>query len=166
MNALLITPEDIKDFTIMSGNLDEDKFVYCIKQAQDLDLQDKLGSNLLEKIEADILAGSLADPYLALVKTFVKPCLIHFAMARFLPYAPYTVANKGVFKHSSENSEGVGVREIKELIEHEQNLAEHYTSRMVAYICANASDFPEYNTNTSEDMTPSVDTFTHGWLLD
>ncbi len=99
--ALLITDTDLKKYTATNGSVDVDKFVQFIKIAQDIHIQNYLGTKLLEKIEADIIAGTLAGNYLSLVTTYVKPMLIHWAMVEYLPFAAYTIANKGVYKHSS-----------------------------------------------------------------
>lgn len=152
--ALLITDADLVKFTATNGNVDVDKFVQFIKIAQDIHIQNYLGTKLLEKIEADIIAGTLAGNYLSLVTTYVKPMLIHWAMVEYLPFAAYTIANKGVYKHSSENSENVDKNEIDFLIEKERSIAQHYTERFINYMCFNNNLFPEYNTNSNDDMYP------------
>ncbi len=43
--------------------------------------------------------------------------LIHWAMVEYLPFAAYTIANKGVYKHNSENATNVEKVEIDFLIE-------------------------------------------------
>jgi len=152
--ALLITDADLVKFTATNGNVDTDKFVQFIKIAQDIHIQNYLGTKLLEKIEADIIAGTLAGNYLSLVTTYVKPMLIHWAMVEYLPFAAYTIANKGVYKHSSENSENVDKNEIDFLIQKEKSIAQHYTERFINYMCFNNNLFPEYNTNSNDDMYP------------
>jgi len=152
--ALLITDADLVKFTATNGNVDTDKFVQFIKIAQDIHIQNYLGTKLLEKIEADIIAGTLAGNYLSLVTTYVKPMLIHWAMVEYLPFAAYTIANKGVYKHSSENSENVDKNEIDFLIEKERSIAQHYTERFINYMCFNNNLFSEYNTNSNDDMYP------------
>lgn len=152
--ALLITDADLVKFTATNGNVDTDKFVQFIKIAQDIHIQNYLGTKLIEKIEADIIAGTLAGNYLSLVTTYVKPMLIHWAMVEYLPFAAYTIANKGVYKHSSENSENVDKNEIDFLIEKERSIAQHYTERFINYMCFNNNLFPEYNTNSNDDMYP------------
>ena len=102
--ALLISRKDIVKFTAMNGNVDTDKFIQFVKIAQDIHIQNYLGTDLLDKIEADIIASSLTGNYLSLVTDYVKPMLIHWAMVEYLPFAAYTVANKGVYKHTSENA--------------------------------------------------------------
>ena len=163
--ALLITRTDLVKFTAMNGNVDTDKFIQYIKISQDIHIQGYLGTDLLQKIQADIVAGTLAGDYLTLVETYIKPMLIHFAMVEYLPYAAYTIANKGIYKHSSENSENVDKIEVDFLIEKERKVAEHYVQRFIDYMCFNSATYPEYNTNSNGDVNPSKDNFFSGWIL-
>jgi len=163
--ALLISRKDIVKFTAMNGNVDTDKFIQFIKIAQDIHIQNYLGSDLLNKIEADIIASTLTGSYLSLVSDYVKPMLIHWAMVEYLPFAAYTVANKGVFKHSSENATNVDKDEIDFLIEKERNLAQYYTDRFISYMSFNNDSFPEYNSNSNEDVYPDKDASFEGWVL-
>mgnify|MGYP000975464961 FL=1 len=163
--ALLISRKDIVKFTAMNGNVDTDKFIQFIKIAQDIHIQNYLGTDLLNKIESDIIASSLTGSYLTLVTDYVKPMLIHWAMVEYLPFAAYTVANKGVFKHSSENATNVDKVEIDFLIEKERNLAQYYTDRFVSYMSFNNDSFPEYNSNSNEDVYPDKDASFEGWVL-
>ena len=152
--ALLITDADLVKFTATNGNVDVDKFVQFIKIAQDIHIQNYLGTKLLEKIEVDIIAGTLSGNYLNLVTTYVKPMLIHWAMFEYLPFAAYTIANKGVYKHGSENATNAEKNEIDYLTEKERSIAQHYTERFINYMCFNNYLFPEYNTNSNDDMYP------------
>jgi len=163
--ALLITDTDLKKFTATNGNVDVDKFVQFIKIAQDIHIQNYLGTKLLEKIEADIIAGTLSGNYLSLVNTYVKPMLIHWAMVEYLPFAAYTIANKGVYKHSSENSENVDKNEVDFLTEKERSIAQHYTERFINYMCFNNNLFPEYNNNSNDDMYPDRMNNYTGWYI-
>lgn len=163
--ALLISRKDIVKFTAMNGNVDTDKFIQFIKIAQDIHIQNYLGSDLLNKIEADIIASTLTGSYLSLVSDYVKPMLIHWAMVEYLPFAAYTVANKGVFKHLSENATNVDKDEIDFLIEKERNLAQYYTDRFISYMSFNNDSFPEYNSNSNEDVYPDKDASFEGWVL-
>ena len=83
--ALLITRDDVVRYTNVNGNVDVDKFIQFVLIEQDIHIQSMLGTKLLEKIQADIIAGSLANPYLSLLTTYIKPALIHFALVEFLP---------------------------------------------------------------------------------
>jgi len=163
--ALLITRKDIVKFTAMNGNIDTDKFIQYVKIAQDKHIENYLGTDLLEAIKTKITGSTLTGDYLTLVNEWVKPCLIHWSMVEFLPFSSYTIANKGVFKHTSENAESASKEEIDYLLEKERNTAQYYTERLIEYLSFNApSKFPEYYTNTNEEVHPDKDIF-GGWVL-
>lgn len=163
--ALLITRQDLVKFTAVNGNVDPDKFIQFIKIAQDVHIQSILGTDLLNRIKADITANTLNNPYRALLTDYIKPMLIHWAMVEYLPFAAYTIANKGVYKHESENSQTVDKVEVDFLVEKQRQIAQHYTQRFVDYIVFNTSSFPEYNSNSNGDMYPKTDNTYIGWIL-
>jgi hypothetical protein len=163
--ALLITRTDIVKFTAVNGNVDTDKFIQFVKIAQDVHVQSILGTDLLNRIKADIVASTLSGNYLSLLTNYVKPMLIHWAMVEYLPFAAYTIANKGVYKHESENSTTVDKVEVDFLIEKQRQIAQHYTQRFVDYMSFNMNLFPEYNSNSNGDMYPRTDNNFLGWVL-
>ena len=163
--ALFVTREDIVKFTAMNGNVDTDKFIQFVKIAQDIHIQNYLGSKLFDKINDDIVAGTLASPYTTLLSKYIKPMVIHWAMVEYLPYSAYTIANKGVFKHNSENSTNVEKNEVDFLIEKERDIAQHYTNRFIDYMSYNQVLYPEYNTNSNGDMFPDSEANFTSWVL-
>ena len=163
--ALFIKREDLVRSTALGGNVDTDKFIQWIKVAQEIHIQNYLGTDLYNKISADIIAGTLAGNYLSLVNTYIQPMLIHFAMMEYLPFAAYTIANGGVYKHNSENSTSVEKSEVDFLVEKERKIAEYYTQRFVDYMSFNQDLFPEYNSNTNNDIYPDKDIQRSGWVL-
>ena len=163
--ALLITRTDLVRLTALGGNVDTDKFIQFIKIAQDIHIQSYLGTKLLDRIKEDIENDTLANPYLSLLEKYVKPMLIHWAMVEYLPFAAYTIANKGVYKHSAENSDNIEKTEVDYLVEKERDIAQHYTQRFIDHMCNNSSDYPEYNTTNGEDMSPNKNNFFKGWYL-
>jgi hypothetical protein len=67
--ALWIKREDLVRNTAIGGNVDTDKFIQFIKIAQEIHIQNYTGTKLYDKISNDIIANTLANPYLALVTT-------------------------------------------------------------------------------------------------
>jgi hypothetical protein len=164
--ALFIKRADLVKNTALSGNVDTDKFIQFIKLAQEIHVQNYLGTDLYDKISSDIVAGSLSGDYLELVNEYIQPMLIHFAMAEYLPFAAYTISNGGVYKHSSENSTQPLKQEIDSLIAKERDYAEYYTNRFIEHMSFNAgSKFPEYFSNNNEDVYPDKDALFQGWVL-
>ena len=75
-------------------------------------IQNYLGTDLYNKISADIIAGTLTGDYLELVNDYIQPMLIHFAMVDYLPFASYELRNGGLFRHRSENAENPTKEEV------------------------------------------------------
>lgn len=165
VQALFVSREDIVKFTAVSGNLDVDKFIQWVKVAQDTHIQNYLGTKLFDKINDGIVNANLTSPYTMLLNVYIKQMVIHWTMVEFLPFAAYTIANKGVFKHNSENSTNVEKSEVDYLVEKERSIAEHYTRRFIDYMSFNQSSYPEYNTNSNADMYPDKSSFSAGWYL-
>ena len=164
--ALFIKRADLVKNTALNGSVDTDKFIQFIHIAQEIHVRNYMGTDLYDKISNDIIAGTLSGDYLSLVNTYIQPMLIHFAMAEYLPFAAYTIANGGVYKHNSENSTIASKEEVDLLINRERDYAEYYTQRFIDYMSFNAQDkFPEYYTNSNEDIYPDKDALFQGWML-
>lgn len=163
--VLFIKRSDLVKHSILDGNVDTDKFIQYIKIAQEIHVRNYLGTDLYNKIATDISNSELEGDYLSLVNDFVQPMLIHWAMVDYLPFAAYSIKNGGVYKHSSENSESASKEEIDFLIDKERNIAEYYTRRFIDYMSFNQASFPEYNSNTNDDISPDTDAIFNGWVL-
>ena len=163
--ALLISKKDLQEYTSLNANTDVDKVIQFVLIAQQIWIQQYTGSKLLTKIKTDITNSALSGNYITLVATYLKPMLIHYTMVEYLPFCAYTISNKGVYKHSSENSEIVSKEEVDYLIEKEKRIAESYSQRFLDYICTNQNLFPEYNTNTQGDQYPQSNNFLTNWYI-
>jgi len=164
--ALFVTRKDIVKYTNVSGGVDTDKFIQYVKIAQNIHIQNYIGTKLYDKISTDIIAGNLAGHYATLVETHIKPTLCHWAMVEYLPFAAYTVSNKGVYKHSSENAENVSKTEVDFLIEKERTTAQYYTDRMIEHFSFYAAErYAEYYTNNNDNVYPDKDANFSGWVL-
>tara|TARA_R110002049_G_scaffold74834_3_gene192647 strand:+ start:184 stop:699 length:516 start_codon:yes stop_codon:yes gene_type:complete len=168
--ALFITTEDIKRYSVLSGNVDPDKFIYMVEIAQDTEIQNYLGTVLLEKLQALIIAGTVNDPanlaYKTLLETYVKPMTIFWALVLYMPFAAYTIANGGVYKHTSESSETVSKDEVDYLAEKYRDIAQFYTNNFIDFMVYNQTTYPEYNANTNDDTYPDTSNADFGgWVL-
>jgi hypothetical protein len=163
--ALFIKRSDLVRNTFLSGNVDTDKFIQFIKIAQEVHVQQYLGSKLYDKISEDIINDTLTGNYQTLVNDHIQAMIIHWAMVEYLPFAAFTASNGGVYKKTVENGENVSRNDLSFLIEKERNLAEYYTRRFIDYMAFNNNLFPEYNTNTNDDIHPLKDSTFNGWVL-
>ena len=165
MAKAFITREQLVKNTIIDGNVDTDKFLQFIKIAQEIHIQNYLGTQLYLKISNDVDNNTLTGDYLELVTDYIQPMLIHYAMVDYLPFAAYQIKNGGVFKHRSENSETPSKVEVDFLVQKYRDFAEYYTRRFVDFMCFDNNKFPEYNDNQDSDIRPDKDTNISRWVL-
>ena len=169
MKAIFITTEDIKRYSILDGNVDNDKFSQFVEIAQDIHVQEYLGTDLYDKIQSLILTNTIDDvgnaAYKTLLEDYIKPMHIRWSSVEFMPYLAYTVSNGGIYKHSSENSESVNINEVNLLTERSRSTAQFYTRRLIYFLCDNSTTYPEYNTNSNGDIYPTRDSNYTGWVI-
>ena len=167
--ALFVTTKDIKRYSVLSGNVDPDKFIYMVEIAMDTEIQNYTGTKLYEKIQNLIVAGTINDvanaDYKTLLETYLKPMTIYWALTTYMPFAAYTVANGGVYKHTSESAVTVEKNEVDYLQEKYRDIAQYYTNNFINFMVYNQSTYPEYNQNTEDDTYPSSNADFGGWVL-
>ena len=168
--ALFITTKDIKRYSVLNGNIDPDKLIYMVEIAQDTEIQNYLGTKLLEKLQDLIIAGTIGNPanavYETLLETYVKPMTIYWALVLYMPFAAYTVANGGVYKHQSENALSVDKEEVDFLSNKYRDIAQYYTNNFIDFMVYNQTDYPEYTSNTEDDVYPDqAGANFGGWVL-
>lgn len=159
--ALFVSVTDIKKRSIISGNLDPDKIVQFVEVAQDTHIQNYLGGKLYKKLQELVIDGEVSLPanvnYKNLLETYIKPMLIWFTQADYMPFAAFNIGNGGVYKHQSENSIAASTEEINMLAARALETAEFYTRRFMDYMDHNSQLFPEYTSTANEDMNPDRD---------
>jgi len=163
--VLLIRREDVVRFTQTNGNVDSDKLMQHISIAQDIHLQNYIGTDLLEKLQADVSGSTLSGNYETLVTDYIKPVLIHWSMVEAIPMLAVTIGNGGIYRHEPKSGTSLDPSEVRDLVDAEKKRAVYYTDRMIDYLTHNSELFPEYTSNTNEDISPSKNSNYIGWNL-
>lgn len=165
--ALFISKSDIVKKTSLSGSVDSNKFLQYVEVAQEIHVQNLLGTDLYDKISELIIAGTLENQYLALVKDYIRPILINYGMIEYLSFAQYEISNAGIYKHRVETSETASKEEVDYLIGKHRNYADYYSDRLIEFLCRKGTRqaFPEYYTNTEDDIRPDKQITYTPWNL-
>ena len=169
MKALFINVKDLKRKSIISGNIDGDKIIQFIEVAQDTAIQNYLGGKLYKKMQQLIVDNTLTDAanadYKLLLTDYIKPMLIWYTQANYIPFAAYTVSNGGIFKRSPENTNQASQEEISLLTAKVTDTADFYTRRFIDFMNFNSTLYPEYTGNQDNDMYPDREVNYTGFVL-
>jgi hypothetical protein len=170
--VLFCTKQDIvRRSPIIDGNLDSDRLTPALHLSQTQYLREIIGTDLynyyVNAITALIGQGTaIPTNHANLLENFIKPILIHLTISEYLKSGAYMVSNKGIYKHTSENSSEATSEEVKELVQIERDRAESYTERFLDHMSQYASaNFPEWFSNSGEDISPNYESYSIDWVL-
>ena len=165
--VLFINRTDLIRNSIMDGNVDTDKFIQFIKIAQEIDVQQIMGTKMYDGLSTAIPNIDLAANarWKTVLDDYIVPMLIWYAQSNYMPFAAYQIKNGGVFKHTSENAQSVDKNEIDFLVEKARTNAEWYSRRFIDFMSFNQTTYPEYTNNINDDIYPSYDATFNGWVL-
>ena len=166
--VLFINRTDLVRNSIIDGNVDTDKYIQFIKLAQEIHIQNYMGTQLYEGLTTAITGGidlPANARWKLLLDDYIVPMLIWFSQVDYIPFSAYQIRNGGMYKHRSENADTVTKEEVDFLTEKARTNAEWYSRRFIDYMSFNQTLFPEYTSNTNDDIYPSYDATFNGWVL-
>ena len=151
---LLITEDYLKKYTAITDAVDPNIIRPAIYLAQDKQITNYLGTDLMNKIKADVSAGTLSGDYEILLNDYVLKSLLWWTMVELYPSLLYKHDNGNLVSRQSEDTTPVTKGEMESLKESARDNARYYTNRLVQYLCYNSTLFPEYTSNTNNDIKP------------
>ena len=159
---LFIQPEEIASTTIMGGNVEIDKYLFCIADTQITVIEPLLGTELYDYIISNASGDTLTGFYETLYVDYVKPITKHEATSKYIEISSYSLTNGGLFKHQPENAEIVDKDEAQFLSQKYSAMAQMYVQRFDKWICKNP--LPEYKHCQNEVSAQSIK-LTGGWYF-
>ena len=168
--VLFISELKLKDSTAINLNVDPQILLPYVLQAQRIYIEPKLGTDLYQKLESLITAGTIGnvgnEAYKTLVDEFIGDCLPSWAFHMCIPYLRFKTENGNIYSKTSETGNALSTEEAQHLREEVRNNAEYFTERMIKYITNNITLFPEYNTNSGADISPDQNAYYNGMNLE
>lgn len=148
----LIGEQSLKDFNI-SDNLDANYLTPAISTAQEVYLQQIIGTRLLEAIKGMVGDGSIRenDDYKLLLDEYITPYLQFKVAAELAVPLAFKERNAGIYQTNNEYLTNTIMKDVKYLESHYNDRADFYAIRMTNYIKANSNKYPEYSQNCSCD---------------
>ncbi len=152
----MISEARLKKITAIDENMESDDLVTFITQAQDLKIQEILGTYFYNNLKDSIADASLTDDERTLLNDYIAPVIAHYAYYYAIPSLSYKTKNKAILYPTSEESESIGLDSIKYLRQTVRDTAEFYESRLRDYLCDYSDLFPEYVSTDGKGMDPSI----------
>ena len=158
MATYLITTQEIKSNTAMGGNVDSDRLMSLIYDAQVLLLEPILGTKLYDYIITNY-DTPLTGLYLTMYIDYIKPVLWHSVYADYLRTGNVLASNGGIYTNQPENATASDIDSIRYSVKHSQSKADTYIDRLDKFLCVNDSDIAEYTSNQDNDydIKPNTD---------
>lgn len=152
-NVLLITEQKLKDNTSINENVDSSELRFCIQQAQQIFIQESLGTNLYEYILNLVKTGNIEDAgkikYKELLNNFITPTLISYSYYLALDNFFVKFVNVGLQSFRSEQSQPIGIKEFTYLKNSARDQAQFNDNLLRRHLVFNNADYPEYTLTTN-----------------
>lgn len=159
----IISVQDVKNNAYVDSNVDELSINNAIQLAQDIDLQNLIGTELYNYI---IETGdALEDPYLTLVLSKIKPLLVWQAVYNLVNLKTAKIATTSVAKDSNDNTNTLEIKDLNRLAGVIKGYKTHYERMLLTYLQKNGQDFPEYY-EISDDGIEGTDTLGANTVFD
>jgi Zn-dependent M16 (insulinase) family peptidase len=155
LTALLVSEQRLKQWTSLDENVRLSDLTPHIIQAQDLYIQDTLGTLMYNRIKQGIIDNDLNADETTLLADYIAPTLMQYALYLLLPHLKYKFAEKGILNGTSEETSATSLDELKYLRQETLNTAEFYNKRLREYFIDNPSMFPQYQNPGTDGMYPN-----------
>tara|TARA_R110001583_G_scaffold22800_9_gene85131 strand:+ start:906 stop:1463 length:558 start_codon:yes stop_codon:yes gene_type:complete len=164
--VLFISEAKLKDSTAINLNVDVSILLPFVREAQKIYCETAIGTQLSDKLKADIVAGTLAGAYKTLVDDYIGDFLCGYSLYHAIPYLRHKIENGNIYNKVSETGTALSTEESQAFREEILNTCTYYRERMIDYLRNNLASFPEYSTNTGADVSPSTENYYNGMNLE
>jgi hypothetical protein len=148
----------MKTWTQLDNNIRIDVLTPSIIQAQDIYIQDCIGTKFYNKLKTGVLNTTLTTDENSFLTDYIGPCLIQYALYLVLPNLKYKFVEKGILNGTSEETQPTTLDEMKWLRETALDTAQFYNQRLLEFLKDNPGLFPEYANPGVDGMQPNRST--------
>jgi len=153
--VLLVSEQRMKNWTSLDNNIRIDVLTPSILNAQQIYIQDTLGTPFFERLKAGVLANDLTVDESEFLKQYVGPALMQYALYLLLPNLKYKFVEKGIVNGASEETNPTSLQELQYLRETTLDTAQFYDERMREFLKDYPNLFPIYRTWNTKGMAPN-----------
>jgi hypothetical protein len=141
---LLVSEQRMKQWTSLDNNIRIDVLTPSILNAQEIYIQDTLGTNFFNRLKEGVRLNDLTVDEEMFLRDYVGPCLMQYALYLLLPNLKYKMVEKGILNGTSEETGQTTLQELQFLRESTMDTAMFYDQRMKEFLIQHPSMFLEW----------------------
>lgn len=149
----MISEQRLKDYTPINENVDTSELRFSIQMAQNIFVQESLGTNLFNHMLTLISGGTISSPgninYKTLLDDFIAPMLTQYSFYLALDNFFVKFVNVGLQSFRSEQSNPIGLKEFQYMKNNAKNQAEFLDNLLRRHLVFRNNLYPEYTLTTN-----------------
>ena len=145
INTLLISPEYIKQYSTVGDNVDDGYLTPAIIDSQLMGLQPIVGTMLYDNLCQMVEDNTLTTEYQTLIDNFIAPYLLNKTQAYLCMNLYAKQRNAGMVTYLDTNQQQLDISAVKFIKAEFESKSTFYANRLVDFLTANSSTYPEYN---------------------
>lgn len=162
-NVLLISETKLKAFSTVHQNVDVELLAPMIKIAQDLHLQNLIGTKFINELYNQVKTSTLTTDYKNLIDEWIAPYLVHAAVFEATPEIFMRMMNKSIVIGDTEQGKAISIKEMAYLRDIYQSRFNFYAQRLQDELRNQPNKYPLYYAYSSTDgMPPRRETYMAG----
>lgn len=147
IKEIFLTNENyVRSLTSIDNNIQSKYLLSAIREAQEVGLQQIIGSKMLKKLKNLILGGTIEDDENIVYKSLVDESQLYLAYQSIVNLCLTTsvkISNGGLQMTSDENLTVLNINDTFIVQQHYQDKADFFKKRLQQYVLNNIADLPE-----------------------
>lgn len=159
INVFLISEDILKSETILNDNVGAEYFGQAIETAQEIYLQQLIGTSLLNDLCEKVRDEKLTADDKVLLDDYIIPFLKFKILCEVTIPIAFKYRNAGVVQTNNEFVYNTGMKDAQQLAAYYDQRASFFAIRLTSWLCANSAKFPAYHNTTTGELNPNGDAY-------
>lgn len=167
---VLLTSENfIKSNSSISDNINTKFIQPAIRESQTVELQQVLGTELLDKLCELVGNGTISEISNIKYKELVDKCqyfLLYSTLAKICVLANIKTDNLGTYRSNDENAYSFELKDVWSVQDYYTHKSDYYKKELQLFLMSRHNDYPELSRNSCYDIHSNLYSAASGnmWL--
>lgn len=154
IQVYLISEDTLKTETVLNDNVSAEYFSSAIETAQEIYLQQLIGTSLLNDLCDKVKDNELTADDKELLDEYITPFLKFKVLAEVTIPIAFKYRNAGVVQTNNEYMYNTTMKDAQQLATYYDQRANFFAIRLTDWLCANSNKFPAYHNTTTGELNP------------